>query len=57
MVVTRRHPQDSARINIHEAWDLQYWSDRWNVPRRQVLETIRRVGDQVQDVAQALGKQ
>jgi hypothetical protein len=50
MGVSRRHPQDSTRINILESWDLQYWSDRWNVPRQQV------VGDQVHDVAQALGK-
>lgn len=56
MGVSRRHPQDSARINIHEPWDLQYWSDRWNVPRRTVVDTIRRVGDQVHHVAQALGK-
>ncbi|WP_262270335.1 MULTISPECIES: DUF3606 domain-containing protein [Microvirga] len=56
MVVSRRHPQDSPRINVLEPWDLQYWSDRWNVPRQQVVETIRRVGDQVHDVALALGK-
>jgi hypothetical protein len=56
MVASKRHPQDSSRINIHEPRDLQYWSDRWNVPRRQVVEAIRRVGDQVQNIAQALGK-
>jgi predicted DNA-binding protein YlxM (UPF0122 family) len=56
MGVSRRHPQDSTRINILESWDLQYWSDRWNVPRQQVVDAIRRVGDQVHDVAQALGK-
>ncbi|MBQ0824035.1 DUF3606 domain-containing protein [Microvirga terrae] len=56
MVVSRRHPQDSPRINVLEPWDLQYWSDRWNVPRQQVVDTIRRVGDQVHDVALALGK-
>ncbi|WP_201835236.1 DUF3606 domain-containing protein [Microvirga zambiensis] len=54
--MSRRHPQDSRRINRYEAWDLQYWSDRWNVPRHKLVETIRRVGDQVDDVAQALGK-
>jgi hypothetical protein len=56
MVVSKRHPQDSPRINVHEPWDVQYWSDRWNVPRQHVVEAIRRVGDQVHDVAQALGK-
>jgi hypothetical protein len=56
MVIRKRHPQDAPRINMHEHWDLQYWSDRWNVPRQHLVEVIRRVGDQVQDVAQALGK-
>jgi hypothetical protein len=56
MVISKRHPRDSPRINIHEPWDIRYWSDRWNVPRWQVVDTVRRVGDQVQDVAQALGK-
>ena len=56
MVVSRRHPQDSPRINMYEAWDLQYWSDRWNVPRQTLVDVIRRVGDQVEDVAHALGK-
>ena len=51
MVISKRHPQDSSHINIHEPWDLQYWSDRWNVPLRQVIEAIRRVGDQVRDGA------
>jgi hypothetical protein len=52
----RRHPQDSPRINVHEDWELRYWSDRWNVPRQQLMDTIRRVGAQVQEVARALGK-
>jgi Protein of unknown function (DUF3606) len=56
MVIRKRHPQDCARINPYESWELQYWSDHWNVPRQHVVDAIRRVGDQVQDVAQALGK-
>jgi len=45
-----------ARINIHEPWDLQYWSERWNVSRRQVVGAIRRVGDKVEDIARAMRK-
>ncbi|WP_445502435.1 DUF3606 domain-containing protein [Microvirga sp. G4-2] len=52
----RRHPQDSARINLYEDWEMRYWSDKWGVPRQQLVETIKRVGVQVKDVAQALGK-
>jgi len=53
----RRHPQDAARINLYEDWEMRYWSDRWGVPRREILDTVRRVGVQVKDVARALGKQ
>jgi len=52
----RRHPQDSARINLHEDWEMRYWSDRWGVPRQHLMDTIKRVGVQVKDVARALGK-
>ncbi len=53
---SRRHPQDSSRINIYEDWELRYWSDRWNIPRHQVVDAVRRVGVQVKDVARVLGK-
>lgn len=52
----RRSLQDSSRINIHEEWELRYWADRWHVSRQQLMDTIKRVGVQVQDVAKALGK-
>lgn len=53
----RRHPQDSARINLYEDWEMRYWSDRWGIPRQQLAETIKRVGVHVKDVARALGKE
>jgi hypothetical protein len=52
----KRHPQDSPRINLYEDWEMRYWSDRWGVPRQQLVDTIKRVGVQVKDVARALGK-
>ncbi|HST94484.1 MAG TPA: DUF3606 domain-containing protein [Microvirga sp.] len=52
----RRHPQDSPRINIHEDWDVRYWTDRWQVSRQNLMETVKRVGLEVSDVARALGK-
>ncbi len=54
--LSRRHPQDASRINVHEDWELRYWSDRWNVPRQQLMDTIKRVGLQVREVARALGR-
>ncbi|MCB5177243.1 MULTISPECIES: DUF3606 domain-containing protein [Microvirga] len=54
--LSKRHPQDSARIDIHEDWEVRYWSDRWQVSRRQLIDTAKRVGFQVSEVAKALGK-
>ncbi|SCZ03331.1 DUF3606 domain-containing protein [Microvirga guangxiensis] len=52
----RRHPQDAPTINLHEDWEMRYWSDRWGVPRCQIVETVKRVGVGVKNVARALGK-
>ena len=54
--LSRRHPQDASRINVHEDWEIRYWTDRWQVPRQQLMDTIKRVGVQVNEVARALGK-
>jgi hypothetical protein len=53
---SRRHPQDSPRINLHEEWEVRYWAGRWRVSRNQLMDTVKRVGVQVADVARALGK-
>ncbi len=52
----KRHPQDASRINVHEDWELRYWTDKWQVSRQQLMDTVKRVGVQVNDVAKALGK-
>jgi hypothetical protein len=54
--MNKRHPQDASRINLHEDWEVRYWTDKWNVSRQQLMDTVRRVGVQVADVAKALGK-
>lgn len=53
----RRHPQDASRIDVHDDWQLRYWADRWQVSRQHLMDTIKRVGVRVSDVARALGKQ
>jgi hypothetical protein len=52
----KRHPQDASRINVHEDWEVRYWTDKWQVSRQQLMDTVKRVGVQVSDVAKALGK-
>lgn len=53
---SRRHFQDTSRINLHEDWELRFWSDKWHVSRPELMNAVKRVGVQVRDVARALGK-
>jgi hypothetical protein len=55
-IFNKRHFQDTSRINLHEDWEVRFWSDKWNVSRPQLMDAVRRVGVQVRDVARALGK-
>ena len=52
----KRSPQDASRINVHEDWEVRYWTDKWQISREQLMETVKRVGVHVSDVAKALGK-
>ena len=52
----KRSPQDAFRINVHEDWEVRYWTDKWQISREQLMEVVKRVGVHVSDVAKALGK-
>jgi len=51
-----RAPQDRARINMHEDYEVRYWSEKWNVTREQLAEAVRQAGPISADVARQLGK-
>jgi len=54
--LTKRGPQDRSKINIHEAWELKYWSDHFGVTQSQLIEAVRRVGVSAEAVRRLLGK-
>ena len=35
---------DSNRINLNEAWDLQYWCKRFRTSERRLREAVNAVG-------------
>ncbi|NBJ12140.1 DUF3606 domain-containing protein [Microvirga arsenatis] len=51
-----RRPQDPTKINIHEEWEVQYWTKKWNITREQLINAVRQVGVQTSKVAAYLGK-
>ena len=52
----KRGQQDSSRINIHEDYEIAYWTQKWHVTPEQLRECVKRVGVRVVDVKKCLGK-
>lgn len=54
--LNRRRPEDPKRINIHEAWELEYWSSSLNVSRDRLKQAVKAAGPMVADVRAWLSK-
>lgn len=54
--LTIRRPQDPTKINIHEDWEVRYWTKKWNITRELLIDAVRKVGVQTANVARHLGK-
>jgi len=49
-------PQDAARINVNEDYELQYWTKELSVSEDQLRELVKRHGVSASAVRAALGK-
>ncbi|MFD0766462.1 DUF3606 domain-containing protein [Mucilaginibacter lutimaris] len=47
---------DRDRINVNEDYELQYWSEKFNVSRNRLKEAVQAVGTSVKDVQEYLNK-
>ncbi|HEY2250001.1 MAG TPA: DUF3606 domain-containing protein [Planctomycetaceae bacterium] len=53
---TKKAPQDSSKINIHEDYEVQYWTKRFGVSADVLKETVQKVGVSAEAVKRALAK-
>lgn len=51
-----RQPQDPLQVNVHESWELDYWSKKFGVTHDQLKAAVKAVGTQVSRVRAHLGK-
>ncbi len=49
-------PQDRSRINVHEEWELRYWTEELGVSKERLAELVKEVGPSVAAVRQRLTK-
>lgn len=52
----KRRPQDALKINVHESWELTYWSGKFGITKDQLKNAIKTVGTSVVAVKRYLGK-
>jgi hypothetical protein len=41
---TKRRPQDASRINIHEPYEVSWWTHELGCTERQLREAVQEVG-------------
>lgn len=51
---SKRGPQDANRISLSEDYEVQYWTDRFNVSRERLEAAVSKVGNSVDQVAEYL---
>lgn len=51
---SKRGPQDANRISLSEDYEVQYWTDRFNVSRKSLEAAVSKVGNSVDQVAEYL---
>ena len=51
-----RGAQDRSRVNIHEDYEVRYWTKKWGVSKEQLAEAVKEAGVSVEAVARQLRK-
>lgn len=51
-----RHPEDGAKININQNWEVRDWATKLNVTEGELKKAVHTVGHMVKDVKRHLGK-
>lgn len=54
--LSNRGPQDRARVNTSEPWELKYWTKEFGVTEEELKAAVKAVGPMVVDVRKKLGR-
>lgn len=42
--LTKKRPQDASKINIHEPYEVNYWTDALKCTKAQLIAAVKAVG-------------
>lgn len=54
--LTKRRPQDSSRVNVHEEYEVNWWCDEFGCTKTQLIAAVNAVGVSVSKVREYLKK-
>jgi hypothetical protein len=54
--LSKRGPQDASKVNIHEAWEMNWWCAKFNCTKEQLIAAVKAVGVSSEAVRKHLGK-
>jgi hypothetical protein len=49
-----RGPADRSRVNVHEDYEVRYWTGKFGCTKQQLEDAVRRVGPMARDVEEHL---
>jgi Protein of unknown function (DUF3606). len=52
----KRGPADRTRVNIHEAYEVEYWCGKFGCSKAELIAAVQKVGVMAADVEKELGK-
>lgn len=52
--LTKKGPADAKRVNVHETWEVSYWTRTLGCSERELRDCVTRVGVMVDDVRRCL---
>ncbi len=41
---SKKSPQDATRINVHERYEVEYWTMKFGVTKEQLEAAVKKVG-------------
>ena len=53
---TKTRPQDASRINVHERYEVEYWSKKFGLTPDQLKAAVAKVGVSVKAVQKEIGQ-
>ena len=54
--LSKRGPQDAARVNVHEDWEVRYWCKAFGCTEQELKDAVKAVGVSAAAIRQHFGK-